>query len=395
MSTYDDSLLAARFAALAPEPLAGNWDEVLDTAGAARKGRRWPQRSRARQGRRRRLLVMVAAVALVAVATASAFAIRAFILDRGFLGLPPEGAAPSAPESGDLVLKGGGRSLSIANHYNPRGGRWVGALVSIWVYADGRVIWQHQEARNPVPEGANQFTSGLLEQRLTPEGLELLRSELIATGLFERNLALNVPQFGDLLYGAAEVRRDGRLVSVEWNCPFAERCESTTATQEQVSALRRLDALLSTPASVLPSSAWAVRKVRAYVPSHYEVCVGTAPPTDIAPLLSRLPARAEELLRDQNWARSEGDIVEAREGGVMVVLGRQVTYCSKLTTEEAREVDKALSGLDPDPRFPQDPLGYLVAEAVKNRDGVGLTPTTIGFQPYLPHQVGTAWDPGG
>jgi hypothetical protein len=79
----------------------------------------------------------------------------------------------------------------------------------------------------------------------------------------------------------------------------------------------------------------------------------------------------------------------------MVGLGRQVTYCSKLTTEEAREVDKALSGLDPDPRFPQDPLGYLVAEAVKNRDGVSLTPTTIGFQPYLPHQAGTAWDPGG
>ena len=79
----------------------------------------------------------------------------------------------------------------------------------------------------------------------------------------------------------------------------------------------------------------------------------------------------------------------------MVVLGRQVTYCSKLTTEDAREVDKALSGLDPDPRFPQDPLGYLVAEAVKNRDGIGLTPTTIGLQPYLPHQAGTAWDPGG
>ena len=31
MSTYDDNLLAARFAALAPEPLPGNWDDVLDT----------------------------------------------------------------------------------------------------------------------------------------------------------------------------------------------------------------------------------------------------------------------------------------------------------------------------------------------------------------------------
>ena len=79
----------------------------------------------------------------------------------------------------------------------------------------------------------------------------------------------------------------------------------------------------------------------------------------------------------------------------MVVLGRQVKYCSKLTTEKAREVDKALSGLDPDPRMPNNPLSYLVAAPVKNRDGVGLTPTTIGFQPYLPHQAGTAWDPSG
>ena len=394
MSTYEDSLLAARFAALAPEPLPGDWADVLRKAGAARESSARIGRFDALQGRRRFLVVLAVMALVVAVGTAAAFGVRAFVLDRGFLGLPPEGAAPSAPESGELVFKGDGRSLSVANHYNPPGGGWVGALVRIWVYADGRVIWQHREARTPVPEGANQFTSGLLEQRLTPEGVERLRSEVIATGLFERNLALDVPQFGDLLYGAAEVRRDGELVSVEWNCPFG-RCESTTATQEQVSALRRLDALLSTPASVLPSSAWAVRQIRAYVPSHYELCVDTSPPTDVGPVLSRLPARAKELLRDKSWTRSEGDIVEAREGGVIVVLGRAVTYCSKLATEEARKVDKALSGLDPDPRFPQDPLGYLVAEAVKNGNGVGLNPTTIGFQPYLPHQAGTAWAPGG
>jgi hypothetical protein len=384
---FEDALLARILAELRPaeEP-------------RPREGRPWHIRLLPgvpwRHAGRRRLVALAAAALLVAVGTASAFAVRAFVLDRGFLGLPPEGASPSAPESGDLVLKGSGRSLSIPNHYNPRGRSWFGALVSIWVYADGRVIWQHQEARTAVPEGASQFTSGLLEQRLTPEGVELLKSEVIATGLFERNLSLDVPQFGDL-WGAVEVRRDGQLVSIEWNCPFAPRCDSTTATPEQVSALRRLDALLGTPASVLPSSAWAVRKVRAYVPSHYEVCVETSPPTDIAPLLSRLPASANELLRDQKWVRSEGDIVEAREGGVIVVLGRSVSYCSKVTTEEAREVDVALSGLDPDPRMPNNPLRYLVAESVKNRDGVGLTPTTIGFAPYLPHQPGTAWDPGG
>ena len=35
MSTDQDNLLAARFAALAPEPLTADWDEVLDRAGAA------------------------------------------------------------------------------------------------------------------------------------------------------------------------------------------------------------------------------------------------------------------------------------------------------------------------------------------------------------------------
>jgi hypothetical protein len=29
MNTYEDNLLAARFDALAPEPLAGDWNEVL------------------------------------------------------------------------------------------------------------------------------------------------------------------------------------------------------------------------------------------------------------------------------------------------------------------------------------------------------------------------------
>ena len=104
MSTYDDNLLAARFAALAPEPLAGNWDDVLDRAGAARKGRRRLGRSRVLQGRRRRLLVVLAAVALVAVVTASAFAVRAFVIDKGIVGLPPVGATPSTPESGVLEM---------------------------------------------------------------------------------------------------------------------------------------------------------------------------------------------------------------------------------------------------------------------------------------------------
>ena len=56
------------------------------------------------QGRRRRLLVVLAVVAFVAVVSASAFAVRAFVIDKGIVGLPPVGATPSTPESGVLEM---------------------------------------------------------------------------------------------------------------------------------------------------------------------------------------------------------------------------------------------------------------------------------------------------
>ena len=103
MSTYDDNLLAGRFAALAPEPLAGNWDDVLDRAGARKVGGPLGP-FRAAQGRRRRLLVVLAVVAFVAVVSASAFAVRALVIDKGIVGLPPVGATPSTPKSGVLEM---------------------------------------------------------------------------------------------------------------------------------------------------------------------------------------------------------------------------------------------------------------------------------------------------
>ena len=102
MSKYDDTLLAARFAALAPEPLPGDWADVVGRVGA-RKGRR--RFADSLQSRRRRYLVVLAAVALVVVVgAASALAVRAYVLDQGIVGLPPVGATPSVPKSGELVL---------------------------------------------------------------------------------------------------------------------------------------------------------------------------------------------------------------------------------------------------------------------------------------------------
>ena len=69
-----------------------------------------------------------------------------FSVGDGFVGLPPESATLSEPVTGELVASD--------DDY-----RW-----HVRVYADGRLIWQHDG-------------SLWLERRLTPQGVDLLRSQ--------------------------------------------------------------------------------------------------------------------------------------------------------------------------------------------------------------------------
>jgi len=77
LSVYEDSLLAARFDALAPEPLAGNWGEVLGRAGAVpthpgRLGWFLPRTPRLRLG----LALVVLLLLLAGIATATYLSAR-------------------------------------------------------------------------------------------------------------------------------------------------------------------------------------------------------------------------------------------------------------------------------------------------------------------------------
>ena len=348
---------------------------------------------------RRRLSALVAAALVVAVGTASAIGgVRAFILDRGFVGLPPVGATPTAPESGELVVQWFGFTAPLSPQRHGRD------IVRAWVYADGRIIWDRRPhgpaPDSAIPEGANEVNSGYLEQRLTSQGVELVRAAVAELFDGSRTLVDTIPVLEDPWWGDTDFRfalfvpndyasdwgvvavRDGdRLARLRWNAIEAKKfldLEGALATSEQLSALRRVEALLTDPVSVLPSSAWAVRNVRAYVPSHYAVCIDTSPPKDASQLLSLLPAQAADLLRDKSRTRSEGSVVASPEGGGTVV--QSVTDCYKLTIEEAREAAEALSGLDPDPRWgTKFGLAYRVAEGNNWWER-----TAVSFEPYFP-----------
>ena len=71
---------------------AADWDDVLSRSGA-------------HQRRRRRLLIVAATALVVAVGTGSAIgSVRDFVLRTSFIGLPPIGATPSSPASGELEV---------------------------------------------------------------------------------------------------------------------------------------------------------------------------------------------------------------------------------------------------------------------------------------------------
>ena len=381
MTSHDDGPLAAQFAALAPEPLEDRWDDVLREATTARGDGRRVERSAVSHGRRRYLVAFVAAVLVAAIGTAAYGTLRLLILDQGFIGVPPVGATPSSPESGELVLRWDGFTGSHAAGTH--------AIRRVWVYADGRFIWDRREhdADLPggVPEGANEFNSGYLEQRLTSDGVELVRAA--AAELVDRSralvdeipaqtdpwlvgndrLTLVLPKDFGSAWGDLVVPDGDRWARLRWGAAdeVYPAPEGTNATPEQLSSLRRVYALLADdPASVLPSNAWAAQKTRAYVPSHYAVCVHT-PPKEVSQILAMLPTQAADLLRDKTLTHSEGP-GPSRD-------------CFRVDTEDARKVAGALSGLDREPEWDGLALAYRVADAIDYQDR-----TWIWFEPYFP-----------
>jgi hypothetical protein len=343
---------------LKQELLAASERQQGHTVLAPKRRRRWLERVRFVADRHRRLVVVLAAVALAATVTTAGWAIvREVVLRESSVGLPVE-ATPSAPDSGELVIQYRIFTDDL-EHPHPYES-WQ------WVYADGRLITLRQ---SDLPEAATRWSSGLLEQRLTPEGVELLRSEIISTGLFEHHQPADSRFAG---HNVIQLRIGGRWVQVQGK--FSANSNEFP---------RRLRERLADPASWLPAGAWVNRRPRAYVASRYAILYGGLFQTiERSRILSLLPARARDLLRDQEAApRPRG-----YDGGGFTRTSL-THYVSDLTTEEARALAQALDdaglnrgGLDYDFEIPGtsvDPPPPMKGP-VRNK-------VFIGFSPYFPH----------
>jgi len=201
-----------------------------------------------------------------------------------FAGLPSAATPASVPAEGRLVL-----------NISPESG-------STWnVYADGRIIWQRWSslgAGDPlvIPTGADPSQTTYVQQRLTPQGVQLLVSRILATGravgLFDKSMALGNEAFEeDGIAAWYQVCNNGHLNHAQVLPPSYLGNPRRLETPAQRRALAQITNLVDDPSSLLPASAWADRTIRPYVPSQYLLVFDRH-----APDPSKLPSPAKEVL---------------------------------------------------------------------------------------------------
>jgi hypothetical protein len=257
--------------------------------------------------------------------------------------LLPEGT-PSTPRTGELVAAVG---LFHGGAYD--------------LYADGRLIWH---------DGSGEW----VEQRLTPDGVERVRSEFLSSGLFDAaQPPSDLPPCTDRFRMC--VRDDaGRLLSLA--PPKSESEPPPPEASELLAHLMNLE-------SSLPATEWADRAIKPYVPSRIAVCLRmydnkVEVPLDLSTLLPLLPARAAELLGGR----------EASSELLTSTFGDPASWgsCFDMTLDEARTLADAL--LSPSGGGAHEYWGILLGFDYQpdpaQPDATVPDAAYVGFQQLLP-----------
>jgi hypothetical protein len=319
-----------------------------------------PKGTPAPRGRRRAIIVGAAAVVVIVVSAL-------VLVARDDPGDPKVPAAPP-PATGDLIV-------SMWSH--PLGDPQA-ANVHVRVYADGRYLRNRQANWTYTDSAANEGhfldVTGWQQRRLTPEGVELLRSEISASGLFDPDQpdpywelsGQSVPQ---TFRGIIEVFNGDTPVEVHC-CP---------SNDERLIDFQRLRDRLRDPESWLPPSAWADPESTPYVASWYQVCLSyldlAEQPIEPSHVISVLPAAAQDSL---NSARPRNDVSPQGDLG-NGLQARRVGHCFDLDADNAYTVTAALDAAGSEKVEDQFFYRFETDTVVGTVD--------ISISPYLPQGV--------
>ena len=271
----------------------------------------------------------------------------------GASSLPPPGATSSTPANGELVA-------SMWEHEGAPGSFGNGWL---YLYADGRLIWARLD----------RTSGGWLEQRLTAEGVEVIRSEIIATGLFDPDQSPPEPNDGlprEINGGHIQVRNGDQLVFVNRVVP---------ELQERLAELWLW----------LPDAAWADKEMRPYVPPRHAVCVHGVAPSDASDHLASLPASARDLLAGVGQLHMDEMVVI--DPAIFAWFGSSNEYCYVVARDEARTLITTLdaAGFEAVPHggYQPSPLSFPLSKSVDEYLNNPLNTITLVVWPMLPHGV--------
>jgi hypothetical protein len=243
-----------------------------------------------------------------------------------FIGLPPEGAAASAPERGALAFAFFGRVNDLSLDFH-----------RMWVFADGRLIWvRNLDYRYPYEGGqvtadardradmlarpafgGHEPTRAVIEQHLTPQGVDLIRAEIMKTAEIGGTYAPGDRASWSLpgvLWGGLSIGDGNGRRQVTWSDPA-------------------LPGRLADPAAWLPATAWDDSRLGAFVPAQYAACI------EPASAIERLPKGISDLIKSK--AIANGAVQDAR--------------CpDRVTTADARIIEAILEA-----QLPKDPWARL------------------------------------
>jgi hypothetical protein len=231
---------------------------------------------------------------------------------------PPPGIEASTPSTGEVIVSFYAEDVSGS-------GRSHWERISIDVYADGRIIWSRcssTESKDddhpidwtgtdegcvlpPTVDASDGLSTGWVQQRLTTEAVEVLRTELLATGLFEGKWESVTPNSTDLIdWMFVDVRDGNRMRNIRVDY---QTLDFNPPTPRQLAGLEHLQEIFLNLEGWFPASAWAEREVVPFVPSSYSFYSKRGPAkallraassgTPLEPLEpADLPAPADRLL---------------------------------------------------------------------------------------------------